>query len=141
VYDLLRIGKENFARKNYRAARDPFAQAAEMGNTEAMVFLAKLYWDGLGGASDRARGLELERGAAEKGDTLAMKMLAGLYEAPGALQDLAEAKRWRAAAAEAEKLKQSLALIDPTGRADRGEPRIPARDVAILPPPTNLRVQ
>jgi len=141
VYELLRVGKENFVKKSYTAAREPLAQAAEMGNAEAMVYLAKLYWDGLGGASDRARGLELERRAAEKGDTLAMQTLADLYEADGELQNFAEAKRWRSAAAEAEKLKQSLALVDPTGKADRGEPRIPARDVAILPAPTNLRVQ
>jgi TPR repeat protein len=122
------------------AARGSFLQATEMGNAEAMAFLGKMYWSGWGVATDPKKAREWLQAGADRGDVVAMKGLANIYSTQGPDQNSTEAKRWRSAAAEAERLKEGIVLVDPSGKADRGEPRIPAQDVLVAPP-TNLRIE
>jgi len=144
VYELLKVGKQSFARGDYASARTAFREAAEIGNAEAMVFLGKMYWSGLGETADHGKAREWLQRAADRGDARAMASLANLYLHPGPYQNPTEAQRWKVATAEAEKLEQAIVLSDPTGgRADRGEPKIPARDIVVPPPrpPTGFRIQ
>jgi TPR repeat protein len=141
VYEPLRAGKRAFVSKEFPEARRMFLQAAEPGNAEAMAFLGKLFYEGLGGPVDHRVGTEWFRKAAERGHVMAMKNLGNIYKAEGEMQNLDEASRWAKAYEEAYRLEASLTIIDPSGQAGRGEPAIPSDATAvIIPPPRNLRI-
>jgi hypothetical protein len=141
VYELLRAGKQAFRDKKYEQARPLLLEAAELGNAEAMVFLNKLYWEGWGIPMNRGAGLQWLHRAAERGHVGAMQNLEELYSQPGPLQHLEEARRWTVARNEAQRLEESLTIIDPSGKAGRDEPVIPPDATRVrLPPPTNLRI-
>jgi hypothetical protein len=93
VYELLKVGKQSFARGDYASARTAFREAAEIGNAEAMVFLGKMYWSGLGETADHGKAREWLQRAADRGDARAMASLANLYLHPGPYQNPAEAQR------------------------------------------------
>jgi hypothetical protein len=70
-----------------------------------------------------------------------MQNLEELYSQPGALQNLSEARRWTTARNEAVRLEASLTIVDPSGKAGRGEPVIPPGATTVRPaPPVNLRI-
>jgi TPR repeat protein len=101
-----------------------------------------MYWEDRGVTADRDRALKWLEAAADRGDIRAMCNLVYVYGTFLSLyRNLPEEKRWRVAVAEAEKLTQSITLVDPSGKADRGEPKIPDQDTRpTLPAPTNLRI-
>jgi hypothetical protein len=142
VYELLRAGKQAFLNKKYQEARPLLLRAAELGNAEAMVFLTKLFWEGWGTAMDREAALNWLRKAAERGHVGAMQNLEELYSQDGPFYDLNESRRWATTRKEAQRLEVSLSIVDPSGKAGRGEPVIPSDATRVrLAPPTNLRIQ
>ena len=135
VYDLLKAGKVAFAARNYAAAVVPLTHAAELGNAEAMTLLGKLHWEGWGVPRNQAKARTLLEAAAGRGDIDAMAGLAQVSQG-------VEAQRWRTAVEQAEQLKRSISFIDPTGKADRGEPPISSGEIRVAPPaPTNLQIR
>lgn len=151
VYKFLKAGKQSFAQMKYDDALSHFKQAAELGNAEAMAFLGKMHWDGLGTATDREKGTEWLLAGAERGDVLAMKSLVTIYSVDDQLnadpalvkrwRNPLEAERWKVAVVEAEMWKRDIVLVDPSGMAGKGDPKIPAANVIVKPlPPTNLRI-
>ena len=148
IYELLKTGKQFFQQKNFSAALGPFREAAEMGNAEAMTYLGAMYSHGYGIPRDQDKALGWYQAAAERGDILAMKSLVVIYSSlgddpPNPSWNPTEAAHWRLAVAEAERLANAIVLLDPSGRADRGEPTIPPSAVIAAPlaAPTNLRFQ
>lgn len=148
VYTFLKTGKRLFSQKLYDKAIEQFQKAAEMGNAEAMAYLGKLYFDGLGTQTNEPKAIGWLKAGAEKGDTIAMQSLIHIY-LPHAgspvttLPDPVEVNRWESALKEAEKSKLETILVDPSNMAGKDEPHIPAKDVIAAPPlpPTNLRVE
>jgi len=142
VYKLLYAGKQAFVAKDFVRARESFMQAAELGNAEAMDFLGKLYWEGWGGAGpDRARGVYWFLQAAERGYARSMDSLANIYQSTDPFKDPEEARRWRAAFDEAQRLASNVTLVDPSGQAGRGDPAIPPNATLVPPsPPTGLTI-
>lgn len=139
AYQYLKTGKQLFVRKHYADSLVEFQRAADMGNAEAMTFLGKLYYDGLGVAIDKPKALELLVAAAERGDTLAMDGLSAHYGPNSTYVNAAEEARWKIALAEAKAL--NIVFVDPSGSAGKGEPTVPVTDILVRPlPPVNLRV-
>jgi TPR repeat protein len=95
----------------------------------------KLYWEGRGLAKDQDKARKLLEAAAARGDIDAMAGLADIAQGE-------EARRWRAALEQAEQLKRSISFVDPTERANRGEPRIAPNAIRVAPSaPTNLQIR
>jgi hypothetical protein len=152
VYESLKAGKRLFAQKNYPEAFHKFQEAASLGNAEAMTFLGKLYFEGLGTALNLDKAIECFLAGAQSGEVLAMKNLVAIYSVDYGpnidpsrvlhLRNPEEANRWKLALAEAENWNQSLVQVSPTGSAKTGETTIPPRDVLVRPPspPTHLRI-
>lgn len=142
VYELLKAGKKAFVDKKHPEARRLLLQAADLGNAEAMVILAKLYCEGWGGPIDWDAGLRVLIKAGDRGNLAAIENLADLYSGPGPFKNPAEGRRWTVAHNEARRLEASLKIFDPSGNAGSGEPVIPPSAMAIAAPagPTSLRI-
>lgn len=141
IYELLKTGKRFYQEKNYSAAQEPFFQAAEMGSTEAMVFLGRMYWSGWGVRADPNRAIELFVIAAERGELIAMESLVNIYSRPGKYHNPTETARWKSAADQALRLTPPVLLYDTSGKPDIGEPTILVDDIRVPAAPTGLTVQ
>ena len=141
VYQLLKYGKHFFMQKNYTEARELFSQAAELGNAEAMVFLAKMDWEGWGGEPYPDKAIEWLRAAGEKGEFMAMRNLSAIYSQLEQYQNPTEAKRWRTAVEEIERERHVVMLFDPSGNVERNEVMVQSQNLIVPAAPTSLRIK
>lgn len=119
-FDVLESEKPDYA-----AARHWFEQAAAAGRPMARHELATLYWNGMGGAEDRERAIELHRAAARQGVAQAQTVL-GWAHLTGTVaeQDFPLARKWLSAAAHqgAPPAMYLLALMHRDGQGARPDP-------------------
>jgi hypothetical protein len=96
-----------------------FEQAAQLGNTSAMVDLGECYSSGDGVTQDENKALEWFKKAAEAGNTAGMVSLGGLYllGVAGSDPNYEEAARWFTKAAERD---NPAALYNLAGMYERG---------------------
>jgi TPR repeat protein len=96
-----------------------FDQAAQLGNTSAMVDLGECYSSGDGVPQDENKALEWFKRAAEAGNTAGMVSLGGMYllGVAGSDPDYVEAARWFTKAADRD---NPAALYNLAGMYERG---------------------
>lgn len=88
-------GVDAYRIKDYATARQHWAQAVEEGETFALNILGFLLYEGLGGAADQARAVELWTTAARRGHNESQWHLAHAFEqGKGVAQSLVEAYAW-----------------------------------------------
>lgn len=122
-------------RRDYRAARRWYQQAADGGSVMAVYQLGVLHYRGLGGPRDfdKARGLFTR--AAQQGYAGAQYMLATMYvEGVGVTADEKLARRWYRQAADNGHQGARLALQALLPKGMRRS------DISSLPPPANLLI-
>lgn len=86
-------GEAAFKEEDYTAAREIFLPLVEVGNADAMYFLAIMYFDGDGVPQDQAEGMRLLRVAADLGSADAQFTI-GLEKKEFASRDYKEALDW-----------------------------------------------
>ena len=130
VYKFLISGKQHFVKPQYEDALSQFQQAAEMGNAEAMAYLGKLYYQGLGVAPDRRKAIEWLKTGAERGEVLAMESLGTIYEPNSQFANPAEERRWKLGVGRDKNVKGGCCVCDqtPSGTAGKNEPDIPSNE-------------
>ncbi|HEX4136391.1 MAG TPA: serine/threonine-protein kinase [Bryobacteraceae bacterium] len=98
VDKLLNDGKAQLANHDEAAARESFRKAADAGNSQAMVLLASMYSQGLGGSKSDSDAVRLFQQAADLGYPRGMYNLGVMYEAdrgvPESPDNLAKAASW-----------------------------------------------
>lgn len=88
-------GLEYYQSGDYRIAYNNFIDAAKAGDSEAMMYVASIYYNGEGRPQDYGEAAYWYRRAAEKGEAVAMDNLALMYwNGMGVTQDHAAAVRW-----------------------------------------------
>jgi serine/threonine protein kinase len=92
---FLRDGKQRLASHDERNARLQFLKAAEGGNPEAMVLLAAMYSEGLGGPQNEPDAVLWFRKAADAGNARGMYNLGHMYaNGAGVPKSDAQAANW-----------------------------------------------
>lgn len=95
-------GVEAFENENYEKALDKLEPAAKEGDRKALVYLARMYYEGRGVEKDVVRAIRLFRSAAEAGDSKAMVTVGYAYSnGIGVSTDNARAVKWYRKAADA----------------------------------------
>lgn len=136
VHEIVKEAKTKFIKGDNAGARPLFREASELGNAEAMFFLGLILFKN---DDDKEGGLRLVRQAANRGHVPAMQSLLEYYSDLNHF-NATKAERWKKEIAQAEMLRASARLIDPTGGgASKGDPEVPEPDLR-LSGPTNLQI-
>lgn len=114
VYKPLNDGRAALRSGQFAEARAFFSYAANLGSADAMNYLGRLLFEGLGGSQDRRGGLNWLHRAADRGHPGAMANLANAYLYPGPDQDIEAARRWAAAATDARAIDTTISREDST---------------------------
>lgn len=135
IAEIVKEAKQKFVKDDLESALPLFHEASYLGNAEATFFEGIILFKQRKAFEE---GLGLIRKAAENGHIPAMKSLLEYYNSFGHFNP-GEVSRWEKEITDAETLLASITLVDPTGEANKGDPKV-SEDALRLQMPMNLRI-
>ena len=95
VYGIINYYQTGYKKPDYKAALYEFKEAAKKGNQEAMVYLSKMYLEGMGTEKNVEESLKWTEKSANLGNPIGLYRLGSYYEnGIGVNKDMTKAKEY-----------------------------------------------